>query len=119
MRAGFIALVATIVVSSVGLAAASGAEPGAAAQPAADLPPGPGHDITVQACLGCHAADVITRRHLSPADWKDMVDVMVNYGAAADDQQKAEITAYLTRVLPPLPATSDNGAPSAPTAPAK
>jgi hypothetical protein len=95
MRAGWIALVA-LVSGIMGLAVASGAEP------ASDLPPGPGHDVTVRVCLECHPAAVITRRRLSPADWQDMVDVMVNHGAKADDKQKAEIVDYLTRTLPPV-----------------
>jgi hypothetical protein len=95
MRAGWIAL-ATMLIWIMGLAMAAGAEP------AADLPPGPGHDLTVRVCLECHPADVITRRRLSPTDWSDMVDVMVNHGAKADDQQKAEIVAYLSRTLPPV-----------------
>ena len=112
MRFGWITA-AAMVIAGVGLGVASGAEPDTA------LPPGPGHDITARACIGCHAADVITRRHLSPSDWSDMVDLMVNYGATVSDQQKAEITAYLSRVLPPLPASSDNGVPPTPAAPAK
>jgi hypothetical protein len=107
MRAGWIAL-AAMVIGSMGLAMASGAEP------ASELPPGPGHDVTVQVCLECHAADIITRRRLSPADWKDMVDVMVNHGAKADDKQKAEIVEYLSRTLSPLAATPDKDAPAPP-----
>lgn len=106
MRLSWMAVV--VIAAAGGMASA--------AEPAPDLPPGPGHDITVQACLGCHGADVIMRRRLSPSDWSDMVDVMVRYGAMADDQQKAEIAAYLSRVLAPSPAHADKGAP-APAAP--
>jgi hypothetical protein len=66
------------------------------------LPPGPGHDVTAQTCLICHGADTITQRHLSVADWKELVDVMVNFGAKADDKQKAEIVDYLSRTFPPV-----------------
>jgi hypothetical protein len=90
-----------MVIGIMGLAMASGVEP------ASELPPGPGHDVTVQSCLGCHEADTITRRRLSPADWKDMVDLMVTYGAMVDDKQKAEIVDYLSRTLPPVAATPD------------
>ena len=95
MRADWIAL-AALSIGIMGLAMASGAEP------ASELPPGPGHDVTAQVCLECHPAEIITRRRLSPADWKDMVDVMVNHGAKADDKQKAEIVEYLSRTLPPI-----------------
>jgi hypothetical protein len=104
MHAGLIGL-AAMVIASLGSGMASGAEP------ASELPPGPGHDVTVKACLGCHEADTITRRRLSPADWKDMVDVMVNYGAMVDAKQKAEIVDYLSRTLPPVAATPDAGRP--------
>jgi len=106
MRVGWLALAAT-VTGMLGLAVASGAEP------ASDLPPGPGHDVTARVCLECHSADVVTRRRLSPADWKDMVDVMVNHGAKADDKQKAEIVDYLSRTLPPV-ATPDKNTPAPP-----
>ena len=94
MRVGLIGL-AAMVIASLGSGMTSGAEP------ASELPPGPGHDVTAQVCLVCHGADTITRRRLSPADWKDMVDIMVNHGALADDKQKAEIVDYLSRTLPP------------------
>jgi hypothetical protein len=39
---------------------------------------------------------------------------MVIYGAVADDQQKVEITAYLSRTLPPVTAApGDNALPPA------
>jgi len=66
------------------------------------LPPGRGHDVTVQTCLVCHGADTITQRHLSSVDWKELVNVMVIYGAIADDKQKAEIVDYLSRTFPPV-----------------
>ncbi|HWM69405.1 MAG TPA: hypothetical protein VNO35_22640 [Steroidobacteraceae bacterium] len=100
MRAGLIGL-AAMVIANLGSGVASGVEP------AFELPPGPGHDVTAQVCLECHGADTITRRRLSPADWKDMVDVMVNHGAIVDDKQKAEIVDYLSRTLPPVAATPD------------
>lgn len=80
-----------------------------------DLPPGPGHDITAQVCLVCHAANIITRRHLSAADWKDMVDIMVNQGAMADEKQKAEIVDYLSRTLPPVTAAPSQESPASPS----
>ena len=80
-----------------------------------DLPPGPGHDVTAQVCLVCHAANIITRRHLSAADWKDMVDVMVNQGAVADEKQKAEIVNYLSRTLPPVTAMPGHESPVSPS----
>jgi mono/diheme cytochrome c family protein len=107
MRAGLILGIA-MVVSGATVVLASGAEPGP------ELPPGPGRDVTAQACLGCHGADTLTRRRLSPADWKDMVDLMVNYGAMVDDKQKAEIVDYLSRALPPLAAAPDKGPPAPP-----
>jgi hypothetical protein len=108
MRVGWIAL-AAMLIGIMGLGRASGAEP------ASELPPGPGHDVTAQLCLECHPADIITRRRLNPADWKDMVDVMVNHGAKADDKQKAEIVEYLSRTLAPVAATPHKDTPMAPT----
>ena len=100
MRVSLIGL-AAMVIASLGSGMTSGSEP------VCELPPGPGHDVTAQVCLACHGADTITRRRLSAADWKDMVEVMVNHGAIADDKQKAEIVDYLSRALPPVAATPD------------
>jgi hypothetical protein len=72
------------------------------------------HGLLRHPPLECHTADIITRRRLSPADWKDMVDVMVNHGAKAGDKQKAEIVEYLSRALSPLAATPDKDAPAPP-----
>jgi hypothetical protein len=106
MRAGWI-VSAAMVIGTMGLVMA------AAAEPPSDLPPGPGHDVTVRVCLECHPAEVILRRRLSPADWRDMVDVMVNHGAKANDQEQAEIVEYLSRTLPPV-ATPERNTPAPP-----
>jgi len=92
-------------VTLVVIAAMMIAGQGWASELGAELPPGPGHDVTAQTCLACHGADTITQRHLSSTDWKELVDVMVNFGAKADDKQKAEIVDYLSRTFPPVAVT--------------
>lgn len=83
-----------------------------AAEPA-ELPPGPGRDLTVKTCVRCHQADVITRRRMSRPEWKDMVDVMVRMGASANAKQKAEIVKYLSKALPPATSAVAKAVPKA------
>ncbi|WP_456813980.1 hypothetical protein [Bradyrhizobium sp. USDA 4529] len=73
-------------------------------QPPSELPPGPGRDLTAKTCQECHAVEIITRRRLNSADWRDLVDAMVKFGAQADEKQKAEIGEYLSRNFPPADA---------------
>ncbi len=105
------ALVATAVIMAIlvaGLARMAAAQPiGAEGQavPAA-LPPGPGHDTVVRVCSACHSPDIVATQHLSAAEWRNLVDLMVRQGASASDQEQAEIANYLTRSFPPNPPIS-------------
>ncbi len=69
--------------------------------PAPDpLPPGPEHDLTVRVCSACHAPQVIAQQHLSPEQWKEMVETMASRGARASDEELDRIIAYLSRSFP-------------------
>ena len=64
------------------------------------LPPGPGHDVTVRVCSGCHAAEIVAGQHLSPQEWNSMVETMAARGATATDEELDQITDYLARSFP-------------------
>ena len=66
----------------------------------ADLPPGPGHDLTVKVCSGCHSADLAASQHLSPQDWNSLVQSMSARGADATDAELKQITDYLAKSFP-------------------
>jgi quinoprotein glucose dehydrogenase len=67
----------------------------------AHLPPGPGHDLTVRVCSGCHSPDLAANRHLSAQEWNSLVQSMSARGAQATDEEFNQITDYLARSFPP------------------
>jgi competence protein ComEA len=64
---------------------------------AQDLPEGPGKDLFANVCSSCHGLDLATKKRLSAADWKGVVDTMVSRGAAASPAELDTITAYLAK----------------------
>ena len=64
------------------------------------LPPGPGHDLTVRVCSGCHSPDLAASQRLSAQEWNSLVQSMSARGAAATDDEFDEITDYLAKSFP-------------------
>ncbi len=64
---------------------------------AQDLPDGDGKDVVVKACTSCHDADNFTSKKHTKAEWKEVVDTMVAYGAEVTDDQSEIITTYLAK----------------------
>jgi hypothetical protein len=73
---------------------AGAAAPHAMAQ---DLPDGAGKDVVIKACTSCHDADNFTSKKHTKAEWKEVVDTMVAYGAEITDEQSEIITTYLAK----------------------
>ncbi|MFD1611174.1 c-type cytochrome [Sphingomonas tabacisoli] len=83
-------------------------------QTAPVLPAGPGHDVTVRVCSGCHAPEVAARQRLSKQAWAETVDLMASRGAQATDAELAQIVDYLSTNFPASAAPAQPPAPSAP-----
>ncbi|HEV2200464.1 MAG TPA: cytochrome c [Bryobacteraceae bacterium] len=64
---------------------------------AQDLPDGPGKDVVVKICTSCHDADNFTSKKHTKAEWKEVVDTMIAYGAEVSDDQVEVITTYLAK----------------------
>ena len=64
------------------------------------LPAGNGKDIVATACTACHAITLITDGGHTPADWKLLVERMVEAGAEGTTDQIPVGTAYLTKNFP-------------------
>jgi quinoprotein glucose dehydrogenase len=64
------------------------------------LPPGPGHDLTVRVCSACHSPDVAASQHLSTQEWNSLVQSMAARGAVATDDEFDQITNYLAKSFP-------------------
>ena len=84
----------------------------AAAEPSGSpLPSLPGSDVTAHACTRCHGPEVIAKRGLTPGEWQDLVQVMIRFGAVANNDEKAEIIDYLSKAFPPKPAPDASSRP--------
>jgi hypothetical protein len=68
--------------------------------PISVLPPGPGRDVTVRVCSGCHSPGLVANEQLSPQEWHDLVRLMAAQGAVATDNELNQITAYLAKSFP-------------------
>jgi len=64
---------------------------------AQDLPDGAGKDVVVKVCTSCHDADNFTSKKHTKAEWKEVVDTMIAYGAEIADDQVEIITTYLAK----------------------
>jgi cytochrome c5 len=77
-----------------------------AAAPAAlnatvELPDGPGKQILNRSCVSCHNLTEVTkfRGFYTRPQWRDIVQTMVDYGAAINDKDAEVLTSYLTDAL--------------------
>jgi quinoprotein glucose dehydrogenase len=64
------------------------------------LPSGPGHDLTVRVCSGCHSPELAASQHLSAQEWNSLVQSMSARGAEATDDEFNQITDYLAKSFP-------------------
>ena len=53
-----------------------------------------------QSCANCHALSLATSQGHSPAEWNDVVQQMIGYGAQLGPDQAREVTAYLADHYP-------------------
>jgi competence ComEA-like helix-hairpin-helix protein len=60
-----------------------------------DLPDGPGKNLTIEVCGGCHPLAMVTRRGRSKEEWQNTIIAMVKKGADASDDQFQAINEYL------------------------
>lgn len=80
------------------------------ATPDSLFPPGPGRDVMLRVCSGCHSPNLSASRRMDAKEWNDLVQVMASRGAAATDEEFDEISAYLAKTFP----RSNGKTPSAP-----
>jgi len=64
------------------------------------LPPGPGRDITIRVCSGCHSPALAASEQLSPQGWHDLVERMVARGAVGTVDEFNQTTLYLSKSFP-------------------
>ena len=66
-----------------------------------ELPDGPGKQILNRSCVSCHNLTEVTkfRGFYTRPQWRDIVQTMVDYGAAVNDKDAEVLTSYLTESL--------------------
>jgi cytochrome c5 len=74
-----------------------GAAPGAQTSPdaAAALPEGQGKSLVMSLCTGCHTLETAVRPRATPAEWRQIVESMVQRGARVTPDEAAAIASYL------------------------
>ena len=91
------------LAANFGTGAAPAQGGGGAAQSPADewgLPAGEGRDVVATACTGCHDLEGVKNKKLTVAEWKDIVNNMVGYGATLSDAQVTAVSEYLAKAYP-------------------
>lgn len=68
-----------------------------------ELPEGPGKQIIETACMGCHEPRRIQNTNYSPEEWRQVIAMMVNFGAPVPKDQIATLTDYLIKTFPERP----------------
>ena len=66
-----------------------------------ELPAGTMKAAADQACLRCHAADMIRQQRLTEKQWTAEVTKMAGWGAAVPEDQKAALIAYFVEHFGP------------------
>jgi hypothetical protein len=92
----------TLIAAGAALAAAIAWPPaGPHAQPADELPEGPGKKVLQRACTTCHDLDEVTKfkGYYTRAQWKDIVVTMRDYGAVLDDGEIDALADYIASAI--------------------
>jgi mono/diheme cytochrome c family protein len=103
-----LALAALTAIGALALASAAPGQPAPAAQPPpADAPAvDPGLALMQVKCVTCHDAGFITQVRRPKADWRDLINQMIQRGAEVSDTEADQIQAYLEKnfsTQPPSP----------------
>ena len=81
--------------------AASGGTAAAQSKPEDELPDGPGKKILQTSCTSCHELDEVTKfkGYYTRAQWRDVVQTMVEYGAKLQPGEADLLADYLNEHL--------------------
>ncbi|HLJ17069.1 MAG TPA: helix-hairpin-helix domain-containing protein [Bryobacteraceae bacterium] len=67
----------------------------------AELPAGPGKDVTLRVCGKCHSPELATSLHQNESGWAATISKMVDMGAKGTDDEFNAILAYLVKNFGP------------------
>ena len=60
------------------------------------LPDGPGKDVVMKVCAGCHDPEVVAAQKLSRDEWGDKISHMVELGAKGTEAEFYQVLDYLS-----------------------
>lgn len=86
-----------MVIAATALFAVSVGVAGAQTGSAPALPAGDGQKQVIDACQGCHDLSMVTDQKHNAAEWKMIVDTMVERGAQVKPADHDAIVAYLAK----------------------
>jgi competence protein ComEA len=69
---------------------------------AAELPDGPGKEIILRSCTGCHKPDAMSGYSHTPDEWQTIVDRMGDRAGLTDKSDLETLTTYLTKHFPKI-----------------
>jgi virginiamycin B lyase len=90
------------ILSVLAAALLSCATPAAGQQAAQDFPDGPGKEIVVKVCGGCHAINR-ARAGYTPAGWNMLQHMMQNFDTPIAPEDWPAVTTYLIKAFPERP----------------
>jgi mono/diheme cytochrome c family protein len=69
----------------------------AASHDASKLPPGPGRNLVIAACVQCHDLGVTTSQRKTAEEWRRSVEQMAHLGAKLNGREIVVVAQYLAR----------------------
>ena len=94
VTASMAAVALTLAASGAFVAARQNPDPPKTQQDA--LPAGPGRDITLKVCSGCHQPGIVASLRLTREGWAAVMKDMVREGAKGTDAELAQVLDYLS-----------------------
>jgi competence protein ComEA len=94
VKVSMAAMALTLAASGAFLAAGQNTVPASSQQDA--LPAGPGRDVTLKVCSGCHQVGIVASLRLTREGWATVVKDMVQEGAKGTDTELAQVIEYLS-----------------------
>jgi competence protein ComEA len=85
----------TLILAS-GVFMSARQNPPPAQSPQEVLPAGPGKDVTVKVCSGCHQVSIVASLRLTREGWSGVLKDMVREGAKGTDEELAQVLDYLS-----------------------
>jgi competence protein ComEA len=79
---------------------------------AAQLPEGPGKDVTMQICSNCHELAKVVATRQNRDDWTATISKMVDEGAQGTEEQLGAVLSYLVKNFGPISPVNVNAAPA-------